>query len=394
MAGWLVIGFFLAAMLGGVFIPNGRLKLVGSACFTILPPALVALAYHRASQTGCSGGDCTGAMMGIMLLGFGACVVSLIAGGIFFQGALSALFKKLSGTYGERRIPRIFFGFLPFLCVVMAAGGLYTLTLRPPDPMPSRCDGRMITVRIGEGYFRFPVASEIEIWPNNRLDTPLPLSDRSVALRLCAQAAKAEISLAQLRFSSPHASFAPRDGAWMTRYFGAPLPAGPGSLCDRPNLNEADQPFCPGKDAPRLALVPSLPDISVTLRPHGSPLKLSIPPRTLTEIEVAHLGSALPDLRKSYNVRSRVGGFEVDRKGPHRLILRTSVGSRQVTDIATCNVVSQKALQCHGMTLLPGEAEARYMLFLPLDASDAKIISTVSRALLFVGNLGPGTPTG
>ena len=59
----------------------------------VLPPLAVAALYLYGSSTGCSGGDCTGPMMVVMLLGLAAIPVSLggvvwtviVIGGELFQ---------------------------------------------------------------------------------------------------------------------------------------------------------------------------------------------------------------------------------------------------------------------------------------------------------------------
>ena len=48
---------------------KGRIKLQRAAMLILLPPAGVVALYLYGSSTGCSGGDCTGAMMGVLFLG-------------------------------------------------------------------------------------------------------------------------------------------------------------------------------------------------------------------------------------------------------------------------------------------------------------------------------------
>jgi hypothetical protein len=55
-----------------------RFKLRKALALTLFPPALVGGLYLYASTTGCSGGDCTGPMMGILFLGLGAVAVTLV----------------------------------------------------------------------------------------------------------------------------------------------------------------------------------------------------------------------------------------------------------------------------------------------------------------------------
>jgi len=57
---------------------NFRSKFRKALALTLLPPALVAGLYLYASTTGCSGGDCTGPMLGIVFLGLGAVAVTLV----------------------------------------------------------------------------------------------------------------------------------------------------------------------------------------------------------------------------------------------------------------------------------------------------------------------------
>jgi hypothetical protein len=55
-----------------------RSKLRTALALTLLPPALVAGLYLYASTTGCSGGDCTGPMLGLALLALAAAAVTLV----------------------------------------------------------------------------------------------------------------------------------------------------------------------------------------------------------------------------------------------------------------------------------------------------------------------------
>lgn len=69
------IPFRLPVALRSVRGFRDRLNFALTAIF--VPPAAVAGLYLYGSSTGCSGGDCTGAMMGVMLLGVVAVPVML-----------------------------------------------------------------------------------------------------------------------------------------------------------------------------------------------------------------------------------------------------------------------------------------------------------------------------
>ncbi len=55
---------------------NFRFRLTNAIMLTLVPPALVACLYLYGSATGCSGGDCTGTMMGVLMLGLLAALLS------------------------------------------------------------------------------------------------------------------------------------------------------------------------------------------------------------------------------------------------------------------------------------------------------------------------------
>ena len=61
----------------------------------VLPPLGVTALYLYGSSTGCSGGDCTGPMMAVMLLGLAAIPVSL--GGVVWTVIVigGELFRRL-----------------------------------------------------------------------------------------------------------------------------------------------------------------------------------------------------------------------------------------------------------------------------------------------------------
>lgn len=387
MAGWILIGFLLLSMLIGALIPDSRFKLLGAAMMAAVPPALAALAYNRASETGCSGGDCTGAMVGVALLGLGAGVISCVGSGIFVQAALSMLLHKIALLRGSKQFSASI-RFLPLLVPLAAAGVLYALVQRPPAPMPPGCDGRMASVRIGEARFHFPVTSEVEIWPNDRRDTAQSLSERGAALSFCKQATKEGVPLAQLGFSSPHISFQSFRSPplpWLTRYFGASPPAGPRSLCDRIGSSTENQLFCGGDKTPRFAMVPSIPDISIRLLAQGSAMTLRGADDLPVEVTAANAAELLPTLTKSYPARTKAAGFEIYYDGPKRLIYRTD-GARPVS-IANCRLEGKRSLQCSMIAFLDGKTEMRSTFYLPDDADDAAIVATMDRISRFTNNL-------
>ena len=75
-----------------------RIKLQRAGMLLLLPPAGVGGLYLYGSTTGCSGGDCTGAMMGIMFLGVLA--VPLMLAGLLY---LIDVGLTLLGTWVRRR---------------------------------------------------------------------------------------------------------------------------------------------------------------------------------------------------------------------------------------------------------------------------------------------------
>ena len=59
-----------------------RIKLQRAIMLLLLPPAAAGGLYLYGSSTGCSGGDCTGAMLGVIFLGLLA--VPLMLAGVLY----------------------------------------------------------------------------------------------------------------------------------------------------------------------------------------------------------------------------------------------------------------------------------------------------------------------
>ena len=90
---WLLIP--LAIFIVGLGIarkerPVTKLK-IGSALL-VVPPALLAAAYFAASSTGCSGGDCTGPMIGLLLLAVPIAAIAILGLGMVIQAGLRCAF--------------------------------------------------------------------------------------------------------------------------------------------------------------------------------------------------------------------------------------------------------------------------------------------------------------
>lgn len=384
MSGWTWIVFLLLSMLIGALIPNSRFKLISTAVAAVAPPVFVALAYHQASKTGCSGGDCAGPMIAIIFLGFAAGVMSCFAFGVFVQAALSMLLHKAARVGGSKRFAGSI-RFLPLLVPLTIAGAVYVMTLRPPAPMPPDCDGRMATVRIGDAQFRFPVTSEVDIWPNDLRETAQSLSHRDTALHFCKRATKGIVPLAQLRFSSPHFAFRTSPQPWLARYFGAPPPAGPRSICNQAPSPDENRLFCNTDKAPSFTPAPSIPYMSIQLLPQGSTTTLRGPSGLMIKVTAANVTELLPTLAKSFPARAKVSDFEIYYDGPARLIYRSD-GTRPM-NIVNCSLERRGSLQCNMISFLDGRAEMRSMFFLPEDATDTTIVVTIERIAGFTDRL-------
>ena len=76
-----------------------RIKLQRAAMLLLLPPAGVGGLYLYGSSTGCSGGDCTGAMLGVIFLGLLA--VPLMLAGVLY---LIDIGLTLLGAWARRRL--------------------------------------------------------------------------------------------------------------------------------------------------------------------------------------------------------------------------------------------------------------------------------------------------
>jgi len=72
-----------------------RIKLQNAAVLILLPPAGVAGLYLYGSSTGCSGGDCTGAMIGVTLLAILAVPVMLAGLLILIDLGLTAVWARV-----------------------------------------------------------------------------------------------------------------------------------------------------------------------------------------------------------------------------------------------------------------------------------------------------------
>lgn len=81
---------------------NFRSKLLTAFALTLAPPALVGGLWLYAATTGCSGGDCTGPMIGIMLLGLAAVPVTLLGATCLTALLLGALWKLARGPAASR----------------------------------------------------------------------------------------------------------------------------------------------------------------------------------------------------------------------------------------------------------------------------------------------------
>ena len=78
---------------GGLGIAIGRYKhkwKIGLG-LTVAPPVLWCVLYLLASGTGCAGGSCMGPMIGLLLVGGIAALVTLVGLGILIQAVLSAM---------------------------------------------------------------------------------------------------------------------------------------------------------------------------------------------------------------------------------------------------------------------------------------------------------------
>ena len=88
-AAWLVVP--LGLFIGGLLVarkerPGTKLK-IGLALL-LAPPVLLAVAYYAASSTGCSGGDCTGPMLGLLLLAVPVAAIALFGLGMVLQAGI------------------------------------------------------------------------------------------------------------------------------------------------------------------------------------------------------------------------------------------------------------------------------------------------------------------
>ena len=78
-----------------------RIKLQRALMLLLLPPAGVGGLYLYGSSTGCSGGDCTGAMLGVIFLGVLA--VPVMLAGVLY---LIDVGLTLLGAWVRRRFDR------------------------------------------------------------------------------------------------------------------------------------------------------------------------------------------------------------------------------------------------------------------------------------------------
>ena len=78
-----------------------RSKLLSAAMLILLPPTGVVALYFYGSSTGCSGGDCTGSMMGVLFLGVLAIPVMLAGLLILINLGLTGLGAWVHRRFGK-----------------------------------------------------------------------------------------------------------------------------------------------------------------------------------------------------------------------------------------------------------------------------------------------------
>ena len=72
-------------------------RLTFGVALALFPPLIVAALYLYGSSTECSGGDCTGPMMGVLLLGLLAVPVSLAGIVWTLTTVVAEIFRRLRG---------------------------------------------------------------------------------------------------------------------------------------------------------------------------------------------------------------------------------------------------------------------------------------------------------
>ncbi|SFS05850.1 hypothetical protein [Sphingomonas jatrophae] len=90
----------LAAFLTGLFVaphfgPARRGWLIGGA-LTLLPPAIWLALYRAASGTGCSGGDCAGAIIFMLLLAVPFALAALLGVGVLLRTLIGSVVRAVS----------------------------------------------------------------------------------------------------------------------------------------------------------------------------------------------------------------------------------------------------------------------------------------------------------
>lgn len=91
LIGWWVLIPISVGFGIGVAIGQQRHKWKVGLGLMVITPAIFYMLYQWASSTGCSGGDCMGPMIGLILLGIVVVLITLTGFGIFIQAVLSNL---------------------------------------------------------------------------------------------------------------------------------------------------------------------------------------------------------------------------------------------------------------------------------------------------------------
>lgn len=384
--GWAAVIVFLAGVLISSFLPNNRWKILIAAGAMILPPLAITALYYAAAQTGCSGGDCTGAMIIIGLMGVAVAIVAIAAAGALFQSLIGSLLQAVVGRIASAHTARLMAALLPLILALVPIAYLGHLARRPAERVPARCDGRINVARIGDMRFRFPVAAEVTLVRDDAQQGTLLLGRHDDALRLCNETQPTgsavnalDISRSRLGWLNGRPS-EPRKGDWVGWYFGGTLPLGPRSLCDQHFLAGSNEMFCRPDPLendvaePGVHLVLKKSDEPWVNYAFSKPVKWAVPTAAET------LASLAPD----YAAPTQRDGFELYRKEGQILLARRSPNGNVVTEVVVCRVQGA-TVRCFGWSPLSATTEARFFTRLNGSGSaDARAIAAVESVHRFI----------
>lgn len=393
--GWNAISLLLASTLVAAVIPNNRWKLLASAAMTICPILTAYILYNSAAKTGCSGGDCIGAMIVMGLLGVAAAIVSLVCCGIFFQSIISLALKSALRAKAERRSIRLITNLTPFVILVICSIALHNCAQRPAPTLSADCDGRVVHAKIGNGRVKFPVIAEVNTRLADRRYSyhKLEMAYNSDAAKICQLADRGEIELASLDFKMTRNLEMRDPGSYgpFVDYFGFAQPKGANSVCSKARsfpsyqrLFFCDQPKQSIQDQPKQSIQP-VPTADLNLSIHtGDDVmdsELKLPIKDAVKIDEHTADAALRKFHSNAEKTAIIGTRRLETYDKYRVIydVGDKLGSQELTICSTYDrihnyIYDRATWHCRGYIILKSGLKIRLYFRKNMNNPDRDII--------------------